>query len=739
MKILPPILYLLFLYSSALHAQVAVHGSVVDTKGQPVAGASISVMSTYDGATSNNLGAFYFKTSPKHMATIEVKAIGYKNESKLVDIAGDSIRLDFRLREQIEELTAVTVTAGAFEAGDKKRASTVLSSVDMLTTGASNADIVAAIRTLPGTQQLGEQEGLAVRGGTVYETKEFIDGTVVNNPYYTSIPGIAQRGRFSPTLFKGTIFTTGGYSAVYGQALSSALILESIDLPDQSTVDVSLSPLFVDAGLQRLAENKKSSWGVFASYANVGPYYQLIKQSVDYFTSPKIYSTHANFRIKTKSGGVLKFYTQASRSETGVGQENVDDETLTTNFDVRNTYWYNNLSYKGYIGSAWKLDIGSSFSSNHDEINQYLTTNEGRIPDNVNQSLTDSYVFGLDARQNLAQLKIVAEKRMANFNAIRFGGEYWYAFNTSAKDSLERKLIDRYSAIFAETDLHFSTKFALKLGARFEHSSIISSWNIAPRVSLAYKTGKTTQLSASYGLFYQTPELSELMYTTQLDYQRASHYLINFIQDSQKRKLRIEAFYKDYSSLVRTNPTFDNGGSGYAQGIELFWRDKQTFGSVDYWVSYSYLDSEREYLQYPEPLKPTFAARHTASLVAKRFFPSLSFGVNLSYTFASGRPYYAFQLDEASNTYHINGRGETINFNNLGLSANYLARWGKAFAVVFASVSNVLGQNQVFGYRFSQDGSRRLPIVPTAKRFYFVGVFLSWGIDRRQDIIDRNL
>jgi hypothetical protein len=33
-------------------------------------------------------------------------------------------------------------------------------------------------------------------------------------------------------LFKGTVFSTGGYSALYGQALSSALILESIDLPE---------------------------------------------------------------------------------------------------------------------------------------------------------------------------------------------------------------------------------------------------------------------------------------------------------------------------------------------------------------------------------------------------------------------------------------------------------------------------------------------------------------------------
>ena len=57
----------------------------------------------------------------------------------------------------------------------------------------------------------------------------------MNNFFYSSVPNVAQRGRFSPFIFKGTVFSAGGYSALYGQALSSALILESIDLPEQSS------------------------------------------------------------------------------------------------------------------------------------------------------------------------------------------------------------------------------------------------------------------------------------------------------------------------------------------------------------------------------------------------------------------------------------------------------------------------------------------------------------------------
>ncbi|TMN59328.1 hypothetical protein, partial [Pseudoalteromonas piscicida] len=87
------------------------------------------------------------------------------------------------------------------------------------------------------------QEGLFIRGGSAEEAKIIIDGTVVNNFFYSSVPGIAQRGRFSPFLFNGTVFSSGGYSAVYGQALSSILSLESIDIPEQSEIQAGFSPI----------------------------------------------------------------------------------------------------------------------------------------------------------------------------------------------------------------------------------------------------------------------------------------------------------------------------------------------------------------------------------------------------------------------------------------------------------------------------------------------------------------
>ena len=176
--------------------------------------------------------------------------------------------------------------------------------------------------------------------------------------------------------------------------------------------------------------------------------------------------------------------------------------------------------------------------------------------------------------------------------------------------------------------------------------------------------------------------------------------------------------------------------------MELFWRDKKSIKDFDYWISYSYLDTKRNYLNYTAELMPSFAATHTASLVMKRFFTKIKTGFKLTYSFATGRPYYNFMLN--SNTkYFLAHQGKTRDYNSLNYSMEYVPSIGKTnpktFVVLFASISNVLGYNPVYGYNYSYSGMFKQPIVPPANRFYFIGCFLSWGVDRTQDAINNNL
>ena len=740
------ILFLLLLTGLTTMAQVKISGKIKDNKGKPIPGISITLKDTYDGSVSDSSGNFSFTTSETGTHNIDITGVGYHEYTTVVELKNTPVVLDISLKEKMDELKAVVVMAGSFEAGDKKRAATVLSSIDIATTAGSNADITAALKTLPGAQQVGNQEGLFVRGGTGDETKQFIDGTVLNNPYFTSTPDIASRGRFSPFLFKGTIFSTGGYSALYGQALSSAVILESIDLPEQSSATASISPILLGGGFQQLSKNKKSSWGASYNYVNLVAYFKMVPQLVDYFDMPEFHSGDANFRFKTKGGGMVKYYTTFSYNHLGLRRADIDSAALKDAFGIVNHNWYNNLSWKENLGDGWKMNLGFSYSTNKDELTQELQNRDNKLQHLAGRPWSDKN-FHVNSRQDLTQIKQVLEKKLGGLSAVRFGGEYWYANNpgTFSNDSVAyiNKLKDHYAAAFAETDIYLSNAAALKIGGRYEYSSIIKKANIAPRISLAYKTGANAQVSLAYGVFYQKPLNNELLFTNSLGYTRATHYIINYQKTANDRIFRVEAFYKKYSDLVKTYPSYNNNGFGYAKGFELFLRDKKTIKNFDYWISYSYLDTKRDYLNYPGKLQPYFAAPHTASIVTKRFVTEWKAGFNVTYTYATGRPYYNFQLDNGNSKYFIADRGRTKDYHNVGFSAEYLPSLGndkaKTFIVLFASVTNVLGTNQVYGYNYSYNGLMKQPINPPAKRFYFIGCFLSWGIDRSQETINNNL
>jgi hypothetical protein len=160
-------------------------------------------------------------------------------------------------------------------------------------------------------------------------------------------------------------------------------------------------------------------------------------------------------------------------------------------------------------------------------------------------------------------------------------------------------------------------------------------------------------------------------------------------------------------------------------------------------VSYSYLDTKRDFLNFPTQIEPSFAAKHTANVVLKKFVTGLKTQFNANYQYATGRPYYNIRYDNNTSKFGIYDQGRTIDFNSLSLSVNYLPnvfkKGGNQFTVLVLSVTNVLGSNQVFGYNYSLNGLRKEAIVPPVKTFVYFGAFISFGVDRTQDVINNNL
>ncbi len=730
-------------------SQTTIKGVVKDGKNNPVAGASIAIKDSYDGGTSDSTGKFSFKTTEKGKQVLIITSIGFKEFEQAVNLDGTPLSINATLKEEISELTAVVLSAGTFEASDRKRAAAVLDPIDIVTTASANGDITGALKTLPGAQQVGESEGLFVRGGTAAETKTFIDGTLVNNFFYSSVPNIAQFGRFSPFIFKGTVFSTGGYSALYGQALSSALILESIDLPEQSSANIGATVLSLNAGYQHLGKKKNSSWGASYGYTDLTLAFAVIKQRQDYSKVPAYHNADANFRIKTSKTGILKYYGYFSSNRLGFTTNSIDSLGYLDRFAISNTNIYHNLSYKENLPNRWKMQAGVSYTYNKDDIDAGMQDMNKK---DVVLTGLEFKKFAILSKGNYFNAKIVFEKKLKGLSAFRVGTEYNNSNDKATYTAYDGQqypssLKMHINSIFAEGDVYATNDLAVKGGLRFEYSSLLDKTNIAPRFSIAYKLGKGTQASLAYGIFYQDPERRYLPAVNPLSFMKATHYIAQFQKSLNQQSFRAEIFYKKYHNLVKTGSNgfteaaVSNEGFGDAKGIEFFWRDKKTIKNFDYWISYSYLDTKRDFLNFPFAITPNFAAKHTSSLVMKKFLQQAKMNLNIAYNYASGRPYYNIQYDGGN--YKFADRGTIPDYHNVSFAINYLPFIGKKNARVFdvyvLQVSNIFNIKQTYGYTYSYNGFRKEAIVPTSRIFVFIGAFISFGVDRSDEVINSSL
>ena len=703
------ILIFSFLFSITLSAQT-ISGVVTDVKNNPISQANVYLEGTYDGATTNEKGEFSFKTEETGTQNLLVSFIGFETYSMLGDISYMK-DLQIQLRDDVNTLDTVILSAGTFSAGDNSKVN-ALKPLDVVTTASALGDFVGALQTLPGTTTVAEDGRLFVRGGEAEETQIFIDGIKVFTPYSPTTNDTPTRGRYSPFLFDGITFSTGGYSAEYGQALSSVLLLNTTGEPEQEKTDIGI--MSVGGSLGNTQKWKNNSLSVNASYINLAPYNAIFKSRNDWKKPAEAASGEAVFRQKLNNG-MLKLYTAFDASSFELTQEDINDPE-GVHIKMKNNNLYFNGSYKGMLGDSWTLQTGMSYTHAKDKIN-------------IDEA-------GIRDTQNSFHGKVKLKHRFNNRFKLNFGAEYLATdFNEGYTDAFTPKVNygfnNNISAAFTEADIFFSKKLALKAGFRLEHSELFDDVTFSPRLSMAYKTSEKSQISLAYGDFYQNPNSSILKFEQDLQAQHTSHYILNYQYNGKKQLFRAEAYYKDYDKLVKYDSDFasfdanyNSKGYGFAKGIDLFWRDSNSIKNVDYWVSYSFLDSERNYKNYSNSAQPNFANTHNLSVVGKYWIDDWKSQVGMSYSYASGRTY-----TDPNKTGFLDQK--TKAYNSLSINWAYLISPQK---ILYLSVNNALGFKNVNGYQFANtpnvDGnfaSRSLR--PATDQFFFVGFF--WTISEK--------
>ena len=477
MKHLLTTLFLVLTVLCGAFAQTRIDGTVTDARG-PLVGVNVFVVGTLDGGITDTLGRFSFTTERTGEQTLRAVLLGYEEYETTVD-AATFRNMEIRLREKAASLDEVVVTASTYSLGKSNQIKT-MDALDVVMSGNSCGDLVAALQVLPGTTVVGENGKLYVRGGESEECQTFVNGMHVLVPYSTNVEGQGQRGRFSPFLFKGMSFSLGGYGGEYGQALSSVLPMETTDVASGDKLGVSASLL--DWNLGGTKAFRQSSLSFNAALTDLGLYTKLFPDRCDWTRPYRKLSGEAQYKLALSPNSVLKTY--AGYDWTSVGMRT---EGRSLSMNEHNVYA--NATLRTQFGQGCTLFAGVAESFVLSDIDDALAAG-------------DHY----HNTRNEVHLKAELSKRFSPLFKLSAGVEDYLRGSGKRYDDTGYDLKYHLLAAHLDAQLRIVPRLFLNVSARGERLSYNGEWLLMPRATLSFVPGTRFQASVMAGRYSQTPE-----------------------------------------------------------------------------------------------------------------------------------------------------------------------------------------------------------------------------------------
>lgn len=228
--------------SVILHGQEKViSGVITDTSGVAVIGSTVYIPSLSTGTVSREDGSFRLVFVPRNddRIMLRVSSVGYVSDTITLDPGTLPERITVRLVPLVTTLEGVEVRA------TRPDNVTVISipAVAGVVIPSVSGGIEAAVATLPGVTSFSElSSGYSVRGGSYDENLVYINDVEVYRPYLIRTGQQEGLSRINPDLTASVSFSPGGFSASYGDRMSSVLDITYRE-PEKREGSLSLSLL----------------------------------------------------------------------------------------------------------------------------------------------------------------------------------------------------------------------------------------------------------------------------------------------------------------------------------------------------------------------------------------------------------------------------------------------------------------------------------------------------------------
>ena len=714
------LLIILALLGVPAAAAVTVHGTVHAATGEALPGVSVWIKGSALAVTTDAKGAF--ELSADSLPAVVVAYLGGFDAAEVHVVDDQVVSVTLKLSAITE---SVTVNARAPRADASS--SFDIKSLDIIKTPGAQADLFRALQMMPGVAKVDEGAGLFVRGGDVSEVRVFLDGATIAHPFRYESPTGGQFGTVTPMLLEGVAFSTGGFSARFGNALSAVLDLRGLGRPSSSQLLLT-GGLAGLSGRASLKGSDESGLRVSGNVTSTHLLFEVNGQPRQFDQTPGGFDLNGSAHYNSQAYGTLKFFAMTQSDHVGV-------ELQKEGFDG-----FLHSSSRQAIGTAsWKKTAGDWLLTSALGFDQYSRTTDAGVLD---LRMTDRRLsWRFDALRGfgraLVRTGIDADglsTLIAGIVSIR-GGDFGGVSGTKTFNVDHR---DAHSGAYVEIERPFGI-VTPTLGVRVDHNRLIDGITIDPRANAAIALPRKQTLRIAWGIYHQSPSADyfDRGAPTRLDSMRAEHWILGWETGSIDGPLfaRVEAYKKKYTSLPldASGGGFTSDGYGDAHGIDIYLQKKWT--RLELRGGASLLDAARRWTPSDQQQRfalpagtwrPDFDIPRTLG-VASILHATKTIDIGTNATYASGHPHTPIVGGEMTNYGYAPVYG-AINSERLppyiraDANVSYRSHIGSDFTVIyFAAVSNVTARENFSDYAYSTDYSRRTPIVSAHPRSFYFG------------------
>lgn len=583
-RILFVVLFLIIQISSIAQT---IEGKITDFKLNPLAAVNISIIDQSGGLISDKDGFYKVNIKANRSHVIAFSFIGYETEKIRVPMLkkGQKYTLNISLEESNTLLDDIIVKDQKSRKNNLSRIKT--KHVEVIP--GSGGGIESVLKTLPGVSSANELSSqYSVRGGNFDENLVYVNGIEVYRPFL--IHSGQQEGlSFVNTDLVGSIlFSAGGFSAKYGDKMSSVLDIK-YKQPKKTASSLSLSLLGGSAHLEGISKNRRLSYLLGFRHKSNQYLLSSLDTEAEYVPRFSDLQTYLNYKINTNWD--ISLLTNISKNQYQMIPQDRNTDFGTFNEALRLTVFFEGQEldkYETYFGALStrfnpntkvQLELtGSAFQTfeqeNFDILGEYwlyqLDNNLGS--DNFGDVAFDRGVGKyINHARNSLDARVINFSHKGNYNDKDISLVWGLKFqNEDINDRIsEWTLIDSagftlphpYDSIgstsnsnqqvlmneILKTDINISStrqsgyleysqdlnNFSLNAGTRSSYWSYNKELLVSPRVSLAYAPNweKDVVFRLASGIYYQSPFYKELRYpdgrlNNNIESQKSTHYVI---------------------------------------------------------------------------------------------------------------------------------------------------------------------------------------------------------------------